>query len=382
MNTAKKIIKEQGIQKPDKKVEKAEAKSRKYLILIIVGVLAVLGGIFVVCYTQLRPRAILTVEGPAANGETKTNTVYYTDSVYDIYQMESMYNAYGMDWDQEQGSGTLSDNAKTQIMNNLKQREILVMQAEKDGTVLDDSEKAEIDKAVEEAMATISQMPKSVKGLSESDVRASIEKQRLAEKEKKKIIDGFDIDDAKLTAEVSKTDYRQYTLQYYTISKEDESAEADENGAKPMKDDATIQKAKSDMEELQKKAKTAEDFTKLLTDSDNDSKDDNTGISYTTVNLLEKDEEFADEATRTILKKMNNDQISDVLETDKAYYVFKMINNNDPEAYDNEVKNKISTEETTQYDKYYDETLKKQYTCKVQGYWKSRVTIGGITTAA
>ena len=98
MNKAKKIIKEQGLQQPDKKVEKAEAKSRKYLILIIVGVLAVLGGVFVVCYTQLRPRAILTVEGPAANGETTTDTVYYTDSVYDIYQLESMYNAYGMDW--------------------------------------------------------------------------------------------------------------------------------------------------------------------------------------------------------------------------------------------------------------------------------------------
>ncbi len=375
MNTAKKIIKEQGIQKPDKKEAKAEAKSRKYLILIIVGALVVLGGIFVVCYTQLRPRAILTVEGPAANGETATHTVNYTDSVYDIYQMESMYNAYGMDWDQSQGKGTLSSNAKKQIMQNLKQREVLVMQAEKDGTVLDDAEKEEINKAVEEAMATISQMPKSIKGLSESDVRASIEKQRLAEKEKKKIIDGFDIDDAKLTAEVSKTDYRQYTLQYYTISKEDETSDAEE---KPMKDDATIQKEKSDMQELETKAKTAEDFTKLLTDADNDSKDDNTGITYTTRNLLEKDEDFADEATRDLIKKMNNDQVS-FFESDKAFFLVKMINNNDPEAYDNEVKNKISTEENNQYQTYYDETLKKQYKFKVQSYWKSRVTIGGIT---
>jgi parvulin-like peptidyl-prolyl isomerase len=132
-------------------------------------------------------------------------------------------------------------------------------------------------------------------------------------------------------------------------------------------------------EELQKKAKTASDFTKLLTDKDNDGKDDNTGISYSTQNLLESDKEFADEATRAIIKKMNNDQISDVLETDKAYYVFKMINNNDPAAYDSEVKNKISAEEDSQYQKYYDETLSKQYKFKVTGYWKERVTIGGIT---
>ncbi len=376
MNKAKKIIKEQGIKTPDKKAEKAEAKSRKNLILIIVGILAVLGGVFVVCFTQLRPRPILTVEGPAANGETTTNTVYYTDSVYDIYQMESMYNNYGMDWDTQQGNGTLSESSKTQIMNLLKQREVLVMQAEKDGVTLDDAEKSEVDKSVKDAMEQIEKLPKSVKGLSESDVRDSIEKQKLADKEKKKIIDGFDIDDAKLTAEVNKADFRQYTLQYYTISKEDESSKEE---TKPLKDEATLKKAKADLQELQKKAKTASDFTKLLTDKDNDGKDDNTGISYSTQNLLESDKEFADEATRAIIKKMNNDQISDVLETDKAYYVFKMINNNDPAAYDSEVKNKISTEENSQYQKYYDETLSKQYKFKVTGYWKERVTIGGIT---
>ena len=376
MNKAKKIIKEQGIKTPDKKAEKAEAKSRKNLILIIVGILAVLGGVFVVCFTQLRPRTILTVEGPAANGETTTNTVYYTDSVYDIYQMESMYNNYGMDWDTQQGNGTLSESSKTQIMNLLKQREVLVMQAEKDGVTLDDAEKSEVDKSVKDAMEQIEKLPKSVKGLSESDVRDSIEKQKLADKEKKKIIDGFDIDDAKLTAEVNKADFRQYTLQYYTISKEDESSKEE---TKPLKDEATLKKAKADLQELQKKAKTASDFTKLLTDKDNDGKDDNTGISYSTQNLLESDKEFADEATRAIIKKMNNDQISDVLETDKAYYVFKMINNNDPAAYDSEVKNKISAEEDSQYQKYYDETLSKQYKFKVTGYWKERVTIGGIT---
>ncbi len=376
MNKAKKIIKEQGIKTPDKKAEKAEAKSRKNLILIIVGILAVLGGVFVVCFTQLRPRPILTVEGPAANGETTTNTVYYTDSVYDIYQMESMYNTYGMDWDTQQGNGTLSESSKTQIMDLLKQREVLIMQAEKDGVTLDDAEKSEVDKSVKDAMEQIEKLPKSVKGLSESDVRESIEKQKLADKEKKKIIDGFDIDDAKLTAEVNKADFRQYTLQYYTISKEDESSKEE---TKPLKDEAALKKAKTDMQELQKKAKTASDFTKLLADKDNDSKDDNTGISYSTQNLLESDKEFADEATRAIIKKMNNNQVSDVLETDKAFYVFKMINNNDPAAYDSEVKNKISTEENSQYQKYYDETLSKQYKFKVTGYWKERVTIGGIT---
>ncbi|MEE3467257.1 MAG: hypothetical protein VZQ83_02335 [Eubacterium sp.] len=383
MNNAKKIIKEQGLQQPDKKAEKKQAKSRKNLILIIIGVLAVLGGVFVVCYTQLRPRPILTVEGPGTNGETTTNTVYYTDSVYDIYQIESMYNAYGMDWDQTSGSGTLSDSAKDQIMDTLKQREVLYMQAQKDGLTLDDTEKGEVDKSVEEAMNSIKEIKKDVKGLSESYVRASIEKQKLAEKEKKKIIDGFDIDDAKLTAEISKTDYRQYTLQYYKISKEDESQASSDDAASGsavvLKDEATLAKAKTDIESLQRKAKEADDFTKLLVDADGDQKDDQTGITYATENLLETDKSFADEAARKLIKSMSNDQISDVIETDKAFFVVKMINNDDPEAYDKAVQDKISGEETSQFTKYYDETLKKQYEFKVQEYWKNRVTIGAIT---
>ena len=89
------------------------------IAVIIIGALIILGGVFVVCYTQLRPREILTVEGPGANGATQKNTLYYTDAIYDIYQMESMYNAYGMDWDQENGTTTLSGSVKDQIMDEL-----------------------------------------------------------------------------------------------------------------------------------------------------------------------------------------------------------------------------------------------------------------------
>ena len=385
MNSAKKIIKEQGLQQPDKKEVKAQQKSRKNLILIIIGAIVLLGGIFVVCYTQLRPRAILTVEGPAENGSTVTDTVYYTDSVYDIYQMESMYNAYGMDWDSANGASTLSDSVKDQIMDDLKQREVLYMQAQKDGVTLDDTEKSELDKEVDEALKSLSDEAKGKKGLSSSDIRDSLEKKKIAEKEKQKIIDGFDIDDEAMKAEVNKDDYRQYTLQCYTISKEDQSADnnSDDSSDDSVKylDDATIAKEKADMEALLEKAKTASDFTKLLSDSDNDQKDDGTGISYLTENLLEKDTDFADENARTLIKGMKNDEISDLIETDDAFYIVKMINNDDPEAYDNEVKNKISSEENSQFSTYYNDTLKKQYKFKVQAYWKDIVNIGSITTA-
>ena len=392
MNSAKKIIKEQGLQKPDKKEKKAQEKSRKNLVLIIIGVIVLLGGIFVVCYTQLRPREILTVKGPAEGGNTVTDSVYYTDAMFDIYQMESMYNAYGMDWDSNNGGTTLSETVKDQIMDDLKEREVLYMQAQKDGITLDDTEKSELDTQVKEALESMPEDVKGKKGLSASDVRESLEKKKLAEKEKEHIKDGFDIDEEALKAEVDKDEYHQYTLQYYSISKEDESAKSDESADASadtssdeeevkLLDADTIKKEKEDMEELLKKAKTASDFTKLITDSDNDQKDDSTGISYGTENLMETDTEFADATARMAIKNMKNDEISDVLETDTAFYIVKMINNDDPEAYDKAVEDKIESEKTNQYNTYYKDTLKPQYEFKVQKYWKDIVNIGAITAS-
>ena len=87
------------------------------------------------------------------------------------------------------------------------------------------------------------------------------------------------------------------------------------------------------------------------------------------------------ENARTLIKSMSNDEVSDLIETDDAFYIVKMINNDDPEAYDNEVKNKISSEENSQFSTYYNDTLKKQYKFKVQAYWKDIVNIGSVTTA-
>ena len=381
MNKAKKIIKEQGLKKPDKKEVKKEATSRKYLILIIIGVVIALGGVFVACYTQLRPRHILSVTGPGEGGKEETHTVNYTDAMYDIYTIETMYNSYGMDWDQDSGDGdTLADSAKDSIMDDLKEREILVMQAEKDGTTLTDDDKSEVDETVSSTMENMSDSAKKVKGLSESYVRKAVEKVKLAEREKQVIIDGFDIDDDSIKAGVSKTDFRQYTLQYYTISKKDESDESsDDSEETKMKDDEALKKAKEDMEALRKKALASDDFEGLITDSDSDGSDDETGAQFADHKLIETDEDFLDEDLRKTVKAMTNDSISEVIETDDAYYLIKMVNNNDSEAYDNEVNSQIENEENTQYQTYYDETLKNQYTLKVLSFWKERVELGSIT---
>lgn len=141
-----------------------------------------------------------------------------------------------------------------------------------------------------------------------------------------------------------------------------------------------LKKDRKNMEELQKKAAKAKDFTKgILTDSDNDNKDDKTGISYNTKDLLGNDTDFASADVLKAVKKMKNNEISGVLEDDDAFYVVKMVNNNNQEAYEQQCTQAVEDEKTSQFNAKYKNEIKNNYTAKAQSYWKGRVTLGYLT---
>lgn len=384
MNSAKKIIKNNGVgvNEPITTKKGTSLFDNRNKILVIIGILAVLAGVFVVCYTQLRPRTILTVKGPAKDGKEVTNSVNYPEAIYDIYQAESMadmYSAYGMnfDWTETTENGdTYADTYKNSIMDGLKQREILYMAALKENMSLTDDEKSKAKKDVEEARKNLTDKQKKLKGLDEETMTSVFEKKALGDKYKQSVIDGLNIDEAALKKSVSKKDYRQYTLQYYSFEK----TETDAKNNTKEKDKATLAKALNDMKAVQKKAAKAKDFTKdVIETKEGSTTDEKTGISYSTKNLIETDTDFLDAKTLKVVKKMKNGQISDVIETKDGYYVIKMVNNNDPEAYNNQCDSVIEQEKSKQFDTQYQNTIKSQYTTEIQSFWKGRVELGAIT---
>lgn len=384
MNSAKKIIKNNGVgvEEPVVTKKKTSVFDNANKVLIIIGLLAVLAGVFVVCYTQLRPRAILTVKGPASGGQEVTNTINYPEAIYDIYQAESMadmYAAYGMnfDWTETTENGdTYGDAYKNSIMDGMKQREILYMAALKNNMSLTNEEKEKAKKDVEEARKNMTDQQKKMKGLDEATMISVFEKNALGDKYKQSVIDGLNIDEEALKKTVSKKDYRQYTLQYYTFEK----TETDDQNNTKEKDKATLTKAAKDMKELQKKAAKAKDFTKDIIDTkEGSSTDEKTGISYATKDLIETDTDFLDAKTLKVVKKMKNGEVSGVLETKDAYYVIKMVNNNDPAAYNSQCDSVIEQEKNKQFDTEYQNNIKGQYTAEVQSFWKGRVELGAIT---
>ncbi len=382
MNSAKKVIKNNGLQNEGTYGKQSRSIS-KNVVLIVLGVLliAVLcGG---VAWINLRPRVILTVEGESSGGDTTINKVYYAEAMYDIYQAELMptyYSYYGMtfDWDDTNDDGdTYATYYKKSIMKTIKQREILYMCALADDISLTDDEKEEVDDDVESFRENLTDNQKKIKGLDVDTLTKVLTKEKLGDKYKDTVIDTLDIDDDALKETVDKDSYRQYTLQYYMFSK----TETDDDGNTVDKSAKDLKKGKKAMEELRTKALKADDFTSdVITDEDSDGvDDDNDAISYATEDLIETDEDFMTAKARKQIKKMKNDEISDVMETDDGYYVIKMVDNNDSEAYDAQCESVISQEEETQFESMYKTTIKAGYIATAQSFWKGRVTIGYLT---
>lgn len=387
MNKAKKIMKNQGIDS-GKKVRRTESSvSSKNIVLITIGILVVLVLCLGTCYSKLRPRNILVVQGNVS-GASVSSKLSYQDAMYDIYNIEAQYNSMSALYEQFYGSTfweatnidskghTGSQLAKKEVMNNLKLREILCLEAEQAGVTLNDDEKKQVETDLDTFMGKLTAKQKKMDGFTKKRIRKAIERQALADKYKEQIIASFGIDEDAIKATVSKEDNRQYTIQYYTIAK----TTTDSDGNSANKSAADLKQAKSDMEALQKKAAKAKDFTKdIITDSNNDNVDDKTGISYATEDLVETDTSFGTADLRKAIKKMSNNAVSDVMETDDAYYVIKMVNNNDSAAYDKACEEAVENEKETKFDEKYKNDIKPNYTAKAQSYWKSAVTVGYIT---
>ena len=383
MNNSKKLAKNNGVSKKQGGgTSTLSFVSSKNKVLASLGILAVIVLCEGVCYMQLRPRAVLVVSTTDENGTQKKDTVYMKEAVYSIYQVENQYNQYSSIYQQLYGKTYWemedvdskgrngASAAKKQVMDSLKQREVLYMEAQKRGYSLTAEEEKTAEDNVADTMKNFTDKQKSLEGLDEKTLKSEFKKNALAEKFRQILIKESGVDEEALKATVNKKDYRQYTLQYYKVSNQETSGEETKEVSAEQK-----QTNLTNMQALQEKAKTAEDFTKLLDDNDK------TGIQYQTENLIKKDlkdSTFLNKKLRKQIMKMDNGQISDIIEGDDGYYLIKMVNNDDSEAYDNQCQSVVNEEETKQFNARYAE-FAPNYVTEVQSYWKGRVKLGSYT---
>lgn len=383
MNNSKKLAKNGGIgtEKKDNSSKNGVVNS-KNKVLLTIGVALIVILCAGVMYMQLRPRAILKV---TRTEDSASSTVYMKEAVYDIFSIENQYNSYASLYQQMYGTTYWemenadeagrngASAAKKQVMDVIKQREILCMEAEKLGHVLTDEEKKAAEDDMKKTLESIPDDQKNLDGLDQKSLKTVFEKNALAEKYRQVILSESGIDREALKATVNKEDFHQYTMQYYMVS--------NQTGTGEERTDVTPEQKQTNldnMKALAEKAKTAEDFTKLVEENDT------TGIqTVQTQELLKKDMDsstFLTKKLRKSLVKMNNDEISDVIEGEDGYYLVKMVNNDDSAAYDEECESVVSAEETKIFNAKYNE-IKQKYNTEVQSYWKGRVKLGSYTMA-
>lgn len=378
MNSGKKAIKNQGAQ--GKNAKKKEASGSKTPVFAIIVIAAVVLFLCVgVGIEQLKPQNVVTING---------DKISLSDMSYRIWQaeqsgtsMEQFYQAYmnSSYWDapsQADATKTNRDIIKDQVVAEEQEMQILYAEAKKADNASDfeltEDEEKDIDKEVKSVLDKYTTVNRLRLGFSKSYLKEQMEMQKIADKYKESVIEGFGIKEDEVTKDISKTEYREYDIDYYMVplTEKNDDGDSKDVSADKKKD------LKKQMEDLKKKAKDAKDFTKLLEDSDK------SGITHSSAQIVEKDGwTYLSDSQLKNVKKMKNDEISDVIEDKENKYLFliKMTDNNSSEAYDTACEEAVQTEKDNKYKEYLTE-ISANYTLEVNDDVWGDVVIGTVTT--
>lgn len=402
MNTSKTTLKKTDVdtKKKPKQISKdgGSVSNTKIIVTGAIAVVVVIALIIGISLENLKPRLVMTV-----NDEK----IYMSDAMYYIYQaelngsyMDSFYQAYygSSYWDLTDDSGVANrETAKSEVLETMQQSEILYQEAVAAGYKINDEDKKSAKSDVESIREGLSLEQKNKIGMGKKALTKALEKKYCADRYKQDIIDGFDIDDDAIRDGVSYDEFRQYDIQYYTIS----TQIYDEEGNATAVDDETLALYKAELEELAKRAES-EDFDSLTPNAvkatkeaevtetpeeetdDSETAEESKDTEETDYNsTFTADGKFVvGDGTFTtdfekIVKKMDNGAVSQVIETESALYLVKMIDNDDDAAYEEEVANQISTEENSQFETWYDE-IYANYTVTLNDDVWSEVELGSV----
>ena len=393
MNSSKKIMKQQNNTDSNKKVTTVAAKKVKLgstgedshvkaIVLSAICVIVVIALCVGVAIQQFKPETVMKV------GDTKFTM---NDLLYPIYERESkylpydqMYQAYmgssvwdvtyqGDDKNVEEGS-TNAEGLKQEVTDKESEYEVLYNEAVKaDYKLTEDEEKKAEDQAA-----------KALKGLSWGQkLRLNISKNKLTKRFEKRILaDRYkedqqktlnkDVDESAAIKDISQKDYREYDIQYYSVS----TKTTDKDGNTKDVSAKKLAEYKKEIAELAKKAATAKDFTKLIEDADK------SDIKYESAEFTEKDG-WAKVSANNLkkIKSMKNGEISDVYyDTEASVYIFvKMIDNNSTKSYQKACEDAVKEAQDNKYSEWLTE-LEKGYKISIDYDIWNDVTIGTVTT--
>lgn len=337
----------------------------KIWVISMIGFLLILVG--AVLFDQLYKRPVITIN----------NDTYHMDDLsYYFYNVESQYNYYnqlfgGNYWDMkaDQATGaTIRDVAKEEAVNMALENEILFREAVKNGYSLTNEEIETINQNVDKLL-TEQIDSKTIKhnNFTTAYLKDMLSKQTLVGRYREDTINSFSIDKDSIKASIKYDEYRQYDIEYFYIS----TQEQDTEGKTVAFDETKKAEAHNKISAIYDKALNDKDWSTLI---DKEEKE----LTYKKDNFLTK-ETFFPENLKEVMIEMENNEVSEIIETEKGFYLVRMLNNNSTESYDKAIQDAILNTENKEFSNFYQSEILPIYDYKINNNELKQITMGKFT---
>lgn len=362
MSKTGKLKKNVKTQAQKQKKAAVEKKGTKKAVWIIAAVLVVLVVTALLVWDKYHRIQALKVAD---------ETVYKDEILYYIYESESENNYVDQIYEQLMGSGfwesaSNADETRTnaeveleRIRSQAVMDSILAQEAQKAQITLTQQEQQTAEEKAEEFLSALSEQQKSRYAIRDKNVRVLTERIALAEKYKEQIIEGYGYTKEDIQEEVDYEQYRQYDVQYYSIS----YMTTDEDGNTVEVDAAELAKRKEELSQIKQRADQGEAFETLLSEdaaaAEESEELDQVEFSGEEAEGVTRAEcDYSDSVAEAIFSLENN-EISEVLQDEEAgmLYVFKMLDNDSKERYEQELENSLSEQQEESFAKEYEEEI-------------------------
>lgn len=382
---SKKLVK--GDTKPAAKLNgedlAAQKEKKQKLFIGLAAIFAIIMIVYIV-WENHHTKYLVSINGEKATIE---------DMMYDVYEIEDVYGymasfyaqlGYGDYWTMEAGENgeTVQELAKEECMDSYVKGNILYQEAIANGYEVTEEDKKDAKEVLDSIFAAYTTTdeesgekvePTEVLGFTAEELGAILEEREVAMRYKDALVAAYGVKEADVIDSVDKDAFRQYDIEYFTISLDGEAEE--DGGVEEVtgaEKEARYEKIKAVLEEA-----GANDWSKVISEEETDADSDEIKVKYDKDGFI-VDESYFDDETTAKITSMKNGEVSDIIESEGSYYVIKMVNNNSTERYESEIADAVSEAEEARFEEEY-ETIKAKYDIQVyNGDWK-KVQLGNLS---
>ncbi len=338
--------------------------SKPWIITSIVLIVALIGALL---FDQLYQPTLMKIDG---------KKYHLRDVSFYFYNVESSYDYYnqmlgGKYWDQksdEKSGKTIRDLAKEEAINSTIRYEVLYKEALSNGYKLTSDEKKTISQNVDSLLN--GQITKDIikkNNFTKAYLTKMLSRTTLGDRYRKDQIKALKIDEDKIKAGISTTDYREYKIE--TIYASTQSTDADGKLV-----DFTDKQKKTVYDKLNSyydKAKSSSDWSKLVPTKETD-------LRYKEDSFIKSDTTYSEDF-ENMMMKMNNGDISEIYTDKTGYYIVRMKDNNAKDRYESAVQSAITNEENSKFDDLYKSKILTKHKYNLNNKALGHLKMGSIT---